>query len=70
MALSESNREDVTREAPSTEPVTDRSGLITGVILAAVLAIGVLAWVNYDTAPNLPSAQTEQPPNPAPPPAN
>ncbi len=70
MALNESNREDAAREAPSTEPVTDRSGLITGIILAAALAIGVLAWVNYDTAPNLQSAQTGQPANPPPPPAN
>ena len=51
-----------------TVPVADRSGLITGIILAAVLAFGVLAWMNYDTAPNLQSAQTEQPATPAPPP--
>ena len=70
MALNENNREEVTREAPYAEPVADRSGLITGIILAAVLALGVLAWMNYDTAPNLQSAQTGQPANPAPPQAN
>jgi hypothetical protein len=70
MALNEHNREEGARDALYAEPVADRSGLITGVILAAVLALGVLAWMNYDTAPNLQSAQNEQPANPAPPPAN
>ena len=70
MAPNEYNREEVTREVPYAQPATDRSGLITGVILAAVLALGALAWMNYDSAPNLQSAQTEQPANPAPPQAN
>jgi len=69
MALNENNREEVTREVPYAEP-TDRSGLITGIILAAVLAVGVLAWMNYDTAPNLQSAQTQEPADTPPPPAN
>ena len=60
----------VTREAPYAAPVADHSGLITGVILAAVLALGALAWMNYDTSPNLQSAQTQEPANPAPPQAN
>ena len=60
----------VTREAPYAAPVADHSGLITGVILAAVLALGALAWMNYDTSPNLQSAQTQGPANPAPPQAN
>jgi hypothetical protein len=67
MALNENSREETT---PYAEPVLDRSGLITGIILAAILAIGVLAWMNYDTAPNQQSAQSEQPANPAPPQAN
>ena len=66
MALNENNREEVTRGVP----YADRSGLITGIILAAVLALGVLAWMNYDTAPNLQSAQTQEPADPPPPPAN
>jgi len=67
MALNENNREQAT---PYAEPVSDRSGLITGIILAAVLALGVLAWMNYDTAPNLQSAQTQEPADTPPPPAN
>ncbi len=67
MALNENNREQAT---PYAEPVSDRSGLITGIILAAILAVGVLAWMNYDTAPNQQSAQSEQPANPTPPQAN
>jgi hypothetical protein len=67
MALNENSREETT---PYAEPVLDRSALITGIILAAILAIGVLAWMNYDTAPNQQSAQSEQPANPAPPQAN
>jgi hypothetical protein len=62
------------REPPYAEPRTDWSGIITGVILAALVAGGVVAWMTYDELPNPRLAQRiEQlttPPAPSVPPPN
>jgi hypothetical protein len=62
------------RESPYADSRADWSGIITGVILAALVAVGVLAWITYDEIPNPRLAQQiEQlttPPTPLVPPPN